>query len=587
MLSASTLLTVTSATLTAIQVTPATNTIAINSTAELVATGTYSDNTTANLTQSVTWSSSSATTASVSNAAGSQGTVLGLAGGNATITATLGTVSGTATVTVTAASLVSIVISPANPSLPLGTTVALTAHGTYSDASVVDITSSVTWATDSATVATIGNAGATRGVVTAVATGTTAAHATLGAITASTGITVTAAALVSIAITPANPSVPAGTSQALVATASYSDGSKVDVTATAVWSSSATNVATVSNAAGAQGDVTAVAVGTTTVKAVLSGVTGSTAVTVSAPTVKQIVVGPIASSLRVGQTARYTATAILSDNTQRDVTAQSTWQSSDTATATLTRGFGGGGGEVATAVAAGTTTITATYQGTSGSTSLTVTSPTLSEITVTPIAASLLVGATQPFVATAIYSDNTSQDVTAQATWVSSAPAVAQVSTAGGGGPGGGPGGGARGTVTGIATGSATISATLNGITGSTTVQVTAATLVQISISPGAVSTAVGSQQLFTAQALFSDGTSRDVTAAATWQSSNPTSVGVSDAGGPGGGKGLAKALVAGTATVSASYQGITGTATYTVTSAPCCKSKSRLRSRVSRSGRT
>jgi len=557
-ISGSTTLTVSSATLTAIQVTPQSSKLAVNGTAKLVATGTYSDNRSVDLTASVTWSSSNAPLVAVSNATGAAGTIVGLSAGTATITAALDNVVGTATVTVTAASLVSIAITPDNPSLPIGTTAQLVATGTYSDASVVDISSSVTWSIDDPTIATVSNALLNPGLVTAGSLGTAKAHATLGMVSGTTTLTVTAAKLISLLVTPADSNLPAGTSQALVATATYSDATSVVVTTSAVWSSSAASVATVSNAAGSQGQVTGVAVGTATIKATFSGVSGTTSVTVSAPTVTQIVVSPIASSVRVGQTVRYTATAILSNNTQRDVTQQASWASSSTATASIAQrqaGGPGGGGVIATAIAVGTTTISATYQGQTGTTTLTVSNATLASIQVTPINAKLLVNARQQFVATAIYSDNTQQVVTGQATWVSSAPGIAQISTAGGG----------RGNATGLAVGSATISATYNGVTGSTTLSVTAATLVQIDVTPVQPNVSVGTQVSFAATAIYSDNSTQNVTNQATWTSTAPAVAAISTANGS---KGQAQALSNGSATISASFGGATGSTLLSVTQA-------------------
>ncbi len=234
----------------------------------------------------------------------------------------------------------------------------------------MNITGSVTWTTDDSKIAAVSNAAANPGLASAVGVGTTNAHATLGAVNAATSLTVTAAQLVSIAITPANPSLPAGTTQALSATGTYSDASTLDLTTTVVWSSASAGVATVSNATGARGTVTAVAMGTTNVTATLGSVSGTTVVTVSAPTPKQIVVAPIASSVRVGQTVRYTAIAILSNNTQRDVTQGATWSSSDTTVATLAQGNGGpaGGGRVAIPPSAsGPPRFPAVYQGLTGS----------------------------------------------------------------------------------------------------------------------------------------------------------------------------------------------------------------------------
>lgn len=566
-ISGSTNLTVTGAALTSISVSPATATLAVKGTLGFTATGSYADGTMADITESVLWASSSTKAAAVSNAAGSRGSVTGIAAGMANITATLDGVTGTATVKVTAAPLVSIAIAPQNPSLPLGTTQPFSATGTYADGSVVDISSQVTWSSSTASVASIDNAQGRAGTATALALGSTAIHAKLSGIDGQTTLTVTAARLVSISLSPADPSVPAGTGVALTATANYSDGSHVDVTASAVWTSSTATVASVSNAAGSQGQVTAIAEGTSTITARYSDVSGTTVVTVAAPTLTQVVVSPIASSIRVGGNVNYVATAIYSNNTQRRITTGVTWSSSDTAVATLMNAGGPGmgmGGARATGVAAGTTVISATYQGVQGSTPLTVTDATVVSIEVTPIDPTITVNGTQQLVATAIYDDNTTADVTARATWVSSNTGVAQVTTAGGGGPGGG----GRGRVTGVAAGTATITATVDGLTGSTDVTVSAATLVSIDITPAAPSVASGTRFNFTATAIYSDNTSRNVTGQATWVSSDPSVASISTAGGGGGGRGQAVALAVGTTTISASIGSVTGQTTLTVTDA-------------------
>src|SRR5271157_1624270 len=71
------------------------------------------------------------------------------------------------------------------------------------------------------------------------------------------------AGLVSIAVTPANPSIAAGTQQQFTATGTYSGGRKKDLTSSATWTSSAPSVATVSSG----GLATGVAAGSTTIKA--------------------------------------------------------------------------------------------------------------------------------------------------------------------------------------------------------------------------------------------------------------------------------------------------------------------------------
>ena len=105
-------MTVTSAVLVTITVSPAATSVQQYKTVQFTATGLYSDLSTANLTSSVAWSSSSTSTATVSNSSGSRGKATGRGTGAATVTATDGSVSGTALLTVTSAPPASLSISP-------------------------------------------------------------------------------------------------------------------------------------------------------------------------------------------------------------------------------------------------------------------------------------------------------------------------------------------------------------------------------------------------------------------------------------------------------------------------------------------
>src|SRR5208283_3806614 len=73
-------LTVTSATLASIAVTPANSSIAKGATLQFVATGTFSDGSTQDITHAVSWTSSSPTIAAINPASG---IALGLVGGTA------------------------------------------------------------------------------------------------------------------------------------------------------------------------------------------------------------------------------------------------------------------------------------------------------------------------------------------------------------------------------------------------------------------------------------------------------------------------------------------------------------------------
>jgi len=92
--------------------------------------------------------------------------------------------------------------------------------------------------------------------------------------------------LQAIAVTPANPSIAKGLAQQFTATGTFSDGSTSNLTATVTWASATTAVATIN----ASGLATAVAAGTSTISATLSGITGSTTLTVTSGMVTPTVV---------------------------------------------------------------------------------------------------------------------------------------------------------------------------------------------------------------------------------------------------------------------------------------------------------
>src|SRR5258708_26202586 len=77
----------------------------------------------------------------------------------------------------------------------------------------------------------------------------TTLSATLSGKTGSTRATVVAPSLVSVTVTPANPSIGKLATKQFAATANYNDNTHPDVTNSATWTSSNTNVATVGDTA--------------------------------------------------------------------------------------------------------------------------------------------------------------------------------------------------------------------------------------------------------------------------------------------------------------------------------------------------
>ena len=534
--SGSTLLTVSSATLVSIAVTPANPSIAKGSTQQFIATGTFSDNSTQNLTGSVTWSSLTIGVATITGG----GLATAVAAGTSTIKAVSGGVTGATTLTVTAATLVSIAVTPANPSIVKGQTEQFTATGTFSDNSTQNLTSSVTWSSATSGVATI-TAG---GLATGLATGTSKIEAASGAIDGTTNLTVKAPTLVSIAVTPASPSIAKGATKQFTATGTFSDNSTQNLTSSVTWSSATTGVATITTG----GLATAVAAGTSTIKAASGTVSGSTTLTVTAATLVSIAVTPANPSIKAGATQQFTATGTFSDNSTQNLTGSVTWSSATTGVATITTGG------LATAVAAGTSTIKAASGAISGSTTLTVTVATLVSIAVTPVNPSIAKGATQQFTATGKFSDNSTQNLTSSVTWSSATTGVATITTGG--------------LATAVAAGTSTIKAASGAISGSTTLTVTStsATLQVLVVSPqNPVIADNSATQTFTATGHFSDGSTQNLTPSATWTSSSTGVASVSTAG-VATSKALASGVNAGFTSIQAAVGTVKGVSILSVT---------------------
>jgi hypothetical protein len=112
--------------------------------------------------------------------------------------------------------------------------------------------------------------------------------------------------LKSIAVTPSNPSIVAGTAENFTATGTYSDNSQKDITAQATWSSGNTAVATVGSAANPQ-PVNGVSAGTSTIAATVGAVSGNTLLTVTNPLVSVSVSPRNASVVVTTQTQQFSA----------------------------------------------------------------------------------------------------------------------------------------------------------------------------------------------------------------------------------------------------------------------------------------
>jgi hypothetical protein len=177
-------------------------------------------------------------------------------------------------------------------------------------------------------------------------------------------LTVGPAVLQSITLSPQNATMGKGTTLQFTATGNYSDSSTPDLTSLVSWTSSDSNTVSINNA----GLATGRQFGSVTMSAALGSVNSSTGLTVNKNPLVGIVVTPVNPSISTGQTQQFTALGTYSDGSMQDLTKTAHWSSSSSGVAN--NGVSGGG--LATGQGTGSATITASFQGVSGSTTLTV-----------------------------------------------------------------------------------------------------------------------------------------------------------------------------------------------------------------------
>ena len=437
--------------------------------------------------------------------------------------------------------LTSIAVTPATPTIPVGTLQQFTATGTYSDQSTKDLTAQVTWSSSNTAVASTASGGLLTAMI--VNSSPVTVTATLSSVSGTTAVTVATASLTSIEIVGApTVTIANGTSYQFTAYGFYNDGSRHNVTTQATWSSSNTAAATV----GTTGRAASSGVGSTTVTATVGSIAGTVTLDVTSATIVSMVVAPSTTTIAPQTVQAFTAIGTFSDSTTQNITHDVTWTSNNTGVATISNSSGNVG--VATGVATGSSTISASFQSVTGTQTLTVSPVTLSSIAVTSPSAGMAAGSLLALQAVGTFTDGSTQHLETVCTWSSSDTTIATVSA---------------NIVSGVATGAVTIGCSLGAVSG--TANLTVEGLTAITISPASATLAQGTSTALTAKATLTDGTTQDVTNSAIWTSSNSTVVTLSAASGSFG---AAIGSAPGNSTVTAVLAGQVGLSPVTVTSA-------------------
>jgi hypothetical protein len=254
------------------------------------------------------------------------------------------------------------------------------------------------------------------GKISALTTGSAVITATLGSLTDTATVTVTAATPVSIAINASATSLANGLTISLTATATYSDGQTSDVTELASWGSSAPVIATISDAAGTKGDLSALDLGTTVITASLGSVSSTLDFEVTSATLASIRIDPDAPSQPLGLSQQFQAFGTYTDGTEIDITDDVFW-TTDFSTGGQTDAIwisnSAGTQGTAYSIKEGTATVNASLDGKTDGTTMTVTAKEITQITYSPSTAITLdVGSSQQITVTGVYSDGSTIDLT-------------------------------------------------------------------------------------------------------------------------------------------------------------------------------
>jgi len=352
------------------------------------------------------------------------------------------------------------------------------------------------------------------------------------------GATPGAPVLASLAVAPSPAGVAVGGSVQLSVTFKDASGTTLPSTGHAVtWTSSDDTMASVSPT----GVVLARTAGIVAVTATSEGLTGTGTVMITATVlpVATVDVAPAAMNVSLGDTILLSVAPrdshgnVLSGRTV-------TWASSDRTIATVSAA-----GTV-TGVRQGLVTITATVEKKSGIAHLTVVPVAVASVSVAPPQASLQIGARTRLSATP--RDAHDHVLTGRTVrWSSSDRGIATVGT--------------DGLVTGVAAGQATITAEVESQAGKATVTVALVPVASVTVTPAALTIAVGKSGQLTAGLKDARGTTireRDV----AWASSDPAVASVSSTG-------LVTATRGGSVTITATSDGAKGAATITVPAPP------------------
>ncbi|MGO0062573.1 Ig-like domain-containing protein [Brevibacillus fluminis] len=261
---------------------------------------------------------------------------------------------------------------------------------------------------------------------------------------------------------------------------------------------------------------------------IATAVGGNTGTALAANEISKLVLSKNSLSMETGDTSALTATALYTNGSSEDVTIKTDWVSSKDSVASVYAGN-------VTAKGEGTATLTATYMNTTVIVNVTVVKK-VRALSKDKQSIDIRKGASDQVTLTAVFTDGSTDDVTAKAEWTVDQYSVATV---------------LNGKIVGQGAGTATVTAKYGS--QSVTIPVSVEVIRRLDPGKNSLSLPLNGSEPITLLATFADGTVEDVAKIAEWSSDNGS---IADAI-----KGEIKSYGTGTATITAKY----GTKTATI----------------------
>jgi len=252
------------------------------------------------------------------------------------------------TISVSTAELTSISVTAPSLNVGKGESIQFTANGTFTDNSILDISSDVNWTSTDETVGTL----SANGLLTTLVIGSTQVSAMKNDIFSNiSNVNVNTAVVKSIEITPSSTQVLRLNTIDFTASGVYSDGTTGDITNLVTWSSSDSSLVSITSS----GIATGLLEGNTTIIATINSVEKNASIDVIEETLTSITIA-IPSEVEEGRTGALSAEGAYDNGTTKDISSFVTWSSLNSSIASVS-------GSTVTGVGIGSTDIVATLNG--------------------------------------------------------------------------------------------------------------------------------------------------------------------------------------------------------------------------------